>query len=386
MRSRLLALSALVLACPPAAPSTSTEGPEPATSTASGSGSTEGSTGTSLVPTTSTGNLPVTTTNTPDLGGPCPVGADGCPCTAGGACDPGLTCQDEICTGECLVGALGCSCTAGGGCDPGLTCEAGACGQAVSPPCDPILNDDDCCGDFVVDTPLEECDLAQYNKPNDVCTPECKIATCGDGYVLDPDEACDGGEHCTAECTFSTCGDGVVDPWEWCEKTRADDPECSDLCTDARKIVFITSTHYQGGALGGLAGADEKCQTHAEAGGLSGSFRAWLGLTEEDAPANAWPWVHRPYVNVDGAFLFMPPDVPCGSLPLTLLDEEGEQHPGCAADFNGTSLWVWFMTDGGSTCGAWDDVAEVGSAAEFTGCSLGPVPCSEAAPLVCVEQ
>ena len=27
----------------------------------------------------------------------CPIGSDGCPCTTGGACDPGLDCVDEVC-------------------------------------------------------------------------------------------------------------------------------------------------------------------------------------------------------------------------------------------------------------------------------------------------
>jgi hypothetical protein len=55
-----------------------------------------------------------------------PVGAEGGPCTGGGACDPGLVCDVEI--GTCIddqpsIGAEGGPCTAGGGCDPGLTCD-----------------------------------------------------------------------------------------------------------------------------------------------------------------------------------------------------------------------------------------------------------------------
>ena len=41
------------------------------------------------------------------------------------------------------------------------------------------------------------------------------------------------------------------------------------------KKVFITSTKYDGN-LGGLAGADAKCQARASAGGLSGTYKAWL--------------------------------------------------------------------------------------------------------------
>lgn len=41
------------------------------------------------------------------------------------------------------------------------------------------------------------------------------------------------------------------------------------------KIVFVTANTYSG-ALGGLAGADEKCQTAADDVGLNGIFLAWL--------------------------------------------------------------------------------------------------------------
>ncbi|EJK55631.1 hypothetical protein THAOC_24620, partial [Thalassiosira oceanica] len=41
------------------------------------------------------------------------------------------------------------------------------------------------------------------------------------------------------------------------------------------KIVFVTSERYNGN-LGGLAGADARCQERAKAAGLSGTFKAWL--------------------------------------------------------------------------------------------------------------
>ncbi|MCA9707333.1 MAG: hypothetical protein KDK70_15880 [Myxococcales bacterium] len=58
----------------------------------------------------------------------CTIGSVSCPCTAGGACDPGLTCVGGSCILlECPVGAEGCPCTGGGVCDPGLTCDGGTC-------------------------------------------------------------------------------------------------------------------------------------------------------------------------------------------------------------------------------------------------------------------
>jgi len=56
-----------------------------------------------------------------------------------------------------------------------------------------------------------------------------------------------------------------------------DNDMCSNTCKKPvmQKIVFVTSTVYSGN-LGGLAGADAKCQERALAGGLPGTYMAWL--------------------------------------------------------------------------------------------------------------
>jgi hypothetical protein len=43
-----------------------------------------------------------------------------------------------------------------------------------------------------------------------------------------------------------------------------------------QKLVFVTSQAFNGN-LGGLTGADAKCQALARAAGLAGTFKAWLG-------------------------------------------------------------------------------------------------------------
>ena len=68
------------------------------------------------------------------------------------------------------------------------------------------------------------------------------------------------------------------------------------------KLVFLTSTFYGGGNLGGLAGADAKCNERAAAAGLSGSYKAWMA---DDAcgPRSSRPgFTHstEPYTRVDG--------------------------------------------------------------------------------------
>ncbi|MCA9654406.1 MAG: VWA domain-containing protein [Myxococcales bacterium] len=98
----------------------------------------------------------------------CSIGSQGCDCTAGGACDPNLTCIDGTCVVvDCPVGGFGCPCTGGGACDPGLSCvddvctdEGGGTGNTV-----PTTNDDgtgDESGGFKLDVgggdvPLGEC-------------------------------------------------------------------------------------------------------------------------------------------------------------------------------------------------------------------------------------
>ena len=83
------------------------------------------SSGTSAM-STSTGTAGGTATDT----GACQVGEEGCPCTASGACDPGLQCLSNFCVdlgGTCPIGAEGCPCTQGGACDPGLICASMTC-------------------------------------------------------------------------------------------------------------------------------------------------------------------------------------------------------------------------------------------------------------------
>ena len=64
------------------------------------------------------------------------------------------------------------------------------------------------------------------------------------------------------------------------------------------KIVFVTSARYTEN-LGGIAGADEKCQQLAEAAGLPGTYKAWLS-DKTSSPATTFTRSNGPYVLVDG--------------------------------------------------------------------------------------
>lgn len=54
------------------------------------------------------------------------------------------------------------------------------------------------------------------------------------------------------------------------------------VTTVGPKIMFTTSTTYNGD-LGGLSGADTKCQDRATAGGLPGTYKAWLSSSTVSA-------------------------------------------------------------------------------------------------------
>ena len=69
-------------------------------------------------------------------------------------------------------------------------------------------------------------------------------------------------------------------------------------CVFTEMIVFVTSTVYDGD-LGGLAGADLKCQTQAVAAGLPGTYKAWLSDLTIDA-SQRMSHSTVPYVRVDG--------------------------------------------------------------------------------------
>lgn len=71
-----------------------------------------------------------------------------------------------------------------------------------------------------------------------------------------------------------------------------------DYCA---KIIFLTSAYYTGN-LGGLAGADEKCQTAATSAGLPGTYKAWLSNSSTSA-ADRWTHSNLAYVRTDGEII-----------------------------------------------------------------------------------
>jgi hypothetical protein len=75
-------------------------------------------------------------------------------------------------------------------------------------------------------------------------------------------------------------------------------PKRPSIDAGSNKLVFVTSRVYSAN-LGGLSGADAKCQAHAEAAGLPGVYKAWLSDSTTFA-ADRFTHAEVPYTLIDG--------------------------------------------------------------------------------------
>jgi len=159
------------------------------------------------------------------------------------------------------------------------------------------------CGDGILD-PGEQCDDGYAaNREDAACLPGCVLASCGDGHVHVGVEDCDlaaGNSNAYGGCTPGTCfwgprcGDGEVDAGdELCDPGVPIDPRidavpCTLGCRFDGRIVFLSSTTYTGD-LGGVSGADLKCQTLAKVfdPGHAHRYRAWISDSLSE-PANSF--------------------------------------------------------------------------------------------------
>lgn len=146
------------------------------------------------------------------------------------------------------------------------------------------------CGNGVIEAG-EDCDDGNLENV-DACLNNCTEASCGDGFLEAGVEDCDDtnlndNDACTSACKMATCGDSLT--WtgvEDCDDGNAVDTDACDVAckTVIHRVVFVSSVQYQGN-LGGLAGADAKCQTLAANSALPGTFRAWIS-DATTGPAN----------------------------------------------------------------------------------------------------
>lgn len=241
------------------------------------------------VDSTSTDSTAVDTSK-PDA--PCtPCGAS-C-CTATQACIFGmcLDCGGMLaCDGGCVdhqnnpehCGACGNKCGASQVCVAGVCASSCASGKtACSGWCRDAMSDPNHCGG---------CDKACPVVPGSSL--KCAAGVCGfecySGYADCNKTASDGCEVRTST-SHQNCG-ACGTPCSATEVCTA------GACTSGR-YVFVTKTRWPG-ALGGYAGADAKCQAAATAGGLPGTYLAWMNV-----PATRFAKATVPYVLPSGSLV-----------------------------------------------------------------------------------
>src|SRR5690554_2730484 len=90
------------------------------------------------------------------------------------------------------------------------------------------------CGDQIVQEG-EECDDGNDDN-SDMCTNECLLNVCGDGFVYEGVEECDDGnsndlDGCSNSCVVTYCGDGIVQLGEDCDDGNNEDgDDCPSNC------------------------------------------------------------------------------------------------------------------------------------------------------------
>ena len=121
-----------------------------------------------------------------------------------------------------------------------------------------------------------------------------------------PGQACNVGNDCTSlvcighVCQTETCSDGVQNGGELGVDCGGPCTPCS--CVTRGQCKMFVTTASSGGNLGGLAGADATCNTHASAAGLIGVYQAWLCVNGV-APATRSVHANVPYRRTDGALI-----------------------------------------------------------------------------------
>lgn len=200
----------------------------------------------------------------------------------------------------------------------------------------------------------------------------------------------------TSTAGAGVCGDGHVDDGEECDDGLLADG-CSSSCKPYR-TVFVTSEVFTGD-LGGLAGADAKCQEAAAAAKLPGNFQAWLS-TSDTSPVTKSVHSSIPYQLVDGTEVASSwGDLVDGAIsaPIAVSEKGGPPGKGLHSCIPSDMVVVWTNTKeigtpvGEYHCDNWSTAA---SGEGGTG-RVGPVNsgwtsnciagCQSQAALYCVE-
>lgn len=188
-----------------------------------------------------------------------------------------------------------------------------------------------------------------------------------------------------ASCSNTACDPATSTATITCGSSEPVTFAC--IVTNAKR-VFVSSTAFDGN-LGGIAGADAKCQNTAAAASLSGTWRAWLSTSLSTAAARL---AHSalPYATLDGKVVALNwSDLTDGTLLRPIAADEFGTPVSSAQD-------VWTATNGsgaytGSSCGDFTGTsgsAVVGSTSRIdSGWTLAnTAACGALKRLYCVQQ
>jgi hypothetical protein len=171
------------------------------------------------------------------------------------------------------------------------------------------------------------------------------------------------------------------------------------------RMVFVSSALYDGN-LGGLSGADAKCQALATNAGLAGTYKAWL--SDSASPAvNRFTHSTVPYVLVDHTTVANDYFTLTGGGPLLHaidLTETGQAAPvgTCQCSSQGSIPTVWTYTNadgtqfGSGNCSDWTSSSGARPLVGEANTALSPWwtnycgsyyhTCSDTAALYCFQQ
>ncbi len=192
------------------------------------------------------------------------------------------------------------------------------------------------------------------------------------------DSDSDGGGGCSSASTHASSSG-----------TPSTTVPATPAATSDNKHVFVTSTTLSG-AIGGVAAADMYCQSAATAGGLHGTFRAWISDVSNNAydrMGDVGPW----YTTGTNAVAFASKADLLGAPRSELLDEAGGTPQTLAGAWTGTDE-QGAVTN--ATCEGWTNATIDATATTGTGFSsdtawgggVAALPCNAQAPLICFQQ
>ena len=288
------------------------------------------------------------------------------------ACDSGPAssplCSSGRCALTCEVGFEDCDGDSGNGCEVDGRSDLDNCGgcdvRCASPPNATALCSGGDCGFTCVDG-HGDCD----GEPDNGCEVVFAADTshCGGCGV-----ACPAPPHTVPMCSGSSCGTVCEDGFEDCNGVAADGCEadlsgfdncgtCGAACRRGQacfesvchdpKRAFVTDGRWLGD-LGGVAGADSKCQAEAEDASLGGSWLAWIA-DATTSPVERFARAAAGYVRLDGQVLSTSwSDTVDGNLAAPL------SYTPTGVTLTGSSAWTGVFADGargpgGGDCAGW---------------------------------